>query len=110
MRRPRHRGSPSLNKLRDPDSNGILANNQITNTTVTLCGASPYYVPGEASGTWQNPVFPIDGNLKVKGTVSKLAGSFRIDDPLDPENKYLSHSFVESLDMMNVYNGGSRAI
>ena len=35
----------------------------------------------------------------------KFGGSFRIDDPLDPENKTLSHSFVESPDMMNVYNG-----
>jgi hypothetical protein len=30
---------------------------------------------------------------------------FKIDHPLDPENKYLSHSFVESPDMMNIYNG-----
>ena len=28
-----------------------------------------------------------------------------IDHPLDPENKYLYHSFVESPDMMNIYNG-----
>ncbi len=45
------------------------------------------------------------GNVHVNGTLSKSAGSFKIDDPLDPENKYLSHSFVESPDMMNVYNG-----
>lgn len=45
------------------------------------------------------------GDLHVNGTVSKLAGSFKIDHPLDPENKYLSHSFVESPDMMNIYNG-----
>ncbi len=37
--------------------------------------------------------------------VTKAGGSFRIDHPLDPENKYLSHSFVESPDMMNIYNG-----
>jgi len=43
--------------------------------------------------------------LYVNGTLSKKAGSFRIDHPLDPENKYLCHSFVESPDMMNVYNG-----
>ena len=30
---------------------------------------------------------------------------FRIDHPLDPENKYLIHSCVESPDMMNIYNG-----
>ena len=45
------------------------------------------------------------GNVHVAGNLSKSAGSFKIDHPLDPENKYLSHSFVESPDMMNVYNG-----
>lgn len=37
--------------------------------------------------------------------IAKGAGSFKIDHPLDPENKYLYHSFVESPDMMNIYNG-----
>ena len=41
----------------------------------------------------------------LSGTVSKSAGSFKIDHPLDPANKYLSHSFVESPDMTNVYDG-----
>lgn len=45
------------------------------------------------------------GNLQIIGTLSKAAGSFKIDHPLDPKNKYLSHSFVESPDMMNIYNG-----
>lgn len=45
------------------------------------------------------------GNLNVTGKLTKGSGSFKIDDPLDPANKYLSHSFVESPDMMNVYNG-----
>ncbi len=45
------------------------------------------------------------GNCHVSGTLSKSGGSFKIDHPLDPENKYLQHSFVESPDMMNVYNG-----
>jgi hypothetical protein len=43
--------------------------------------------------------------VTVTGTLSKGAGSFKIDHPLDPGNKYLYHSFVESPDMMNVYNG-----
>lgn len=46
-----------------------------------------------------------NGRVNVNGTLSKAAGSFKIDHPLDPANKYLSHSFVESPDMMNVYNG-----
>jgi hypothetical protein len=46
-----------------------------------------------------------DGNVVVNGRLSKNAGSFVIDHPLDPADKYLYHSFVESPDMMNVYNG-----
>ena len=45
------------------------------------------------------------GNVTVTGTLSKGGGSFKIDHPLDPANKYLYHSFVESPDMMNIYNG-----
>jgi hypothetical protein len=45
------------------------------------------------------------GNLLVTGTLSKGGGSFKIDHPLDPENKYLYHSFVESPDMKNIYDG-----
>jgi hypothetical protein len=64
-----------------------------------------------SSGT--NVVFSVDangngflaGNLNITGNLSKGSGSFRIDHPLDPANKYLSHSFVESPDMMNIYNG-----
>jgi len=39
------------------------------------------------------------------GSIIKSGGSFLIDHPLDPENRWLEHSFVESPDMMNVYNG-----
>jgi len=45
------------------------------------------------------------GDLTVTGKLTKGSGSFKIDHPLDPANRYLSHSFVESPDMMNVYNG-----
>jgi hypothetical protein len=46
-----------------------------------------------------------DGDVDVNGTLSKSGGSFKIDHPLNPANQYLYHSFVESPDMMNVYNG-----
>jgi len=45
------------------------------------------------------------GDTYVYGNLTKTSGSFRIDHPLDPTNKYLQHSFIESPDMMNVYNG-----
>ena len=47
------------------------------------------------------------GDVSVGGNLSKSGGSFKIDDPVDPENKYLYHSFVESPDMMNIYNGNA---
>lgn len=47
------------------------------------------------------------GNVQVAGTLTKSSGSFKIDHPLEPEKKYLYHSFVESPDMMNIYNGNT---
>ena len=44
-------------------------------------------------------------DLRVGGNISKGGGSFKIDHPLDPANKYLYHSFVESPDMKNIYDG-----
>jgi len=46
-----------------------------------------------------------NGNVNVDGNLSKAGGSFKIDHPLDPANKYLYHSFVESPDMKNIYDG-----
>src|SRR5918997_6839087 len=47
----------------------------------------------------------LDGNVTITGNLEKAGGSFKIDHPLDPANKYLCHSFVESPDMKNVYDG-----
>jgi hypothetical protein len=90
------------------------------NGTAGVVGESPqgYGVRGSALGTTglNYGVYGITassagyagyfaGRLHVTGTLSKAAGSFKIDHPLDPENKYLYHSFVESPDMKNVYDG-----
>jgi hypothetical protein len=45
------------------------------------------------------------GNVQVTGTVSQSVSLSKIDHPLDPANKYLYHSFVESPDMKNIYDG-----
>jgi hypothetical protein len=44
-------------------------------------------------------------NLEVVGTLTKGSGGFKIDHPLDPGGKYLSHSFVESPEMLTMYAG-----
>ena len=71
---------------------GIAARASVTGTALFADN------PGGVAGNFR-------GNVSVQGTVSKGGGSFKIDDPIDPANKYLYHSFVESPDMMNIYNG-----
>ncbi|BDQ03413.1 hypothetical protein [Ignavibacterium sp.] len=64
-----------------------------------------YGVYGRASGSGTNWAGYFNGDVNVTGTISKGGGSFKIDHPLDPQNKYLYHSFVESPDMKNIYDG-----
>src|SRR5215217_8822546 len=47
------------------------------------------------------------GRVEVFGdfTVANGRKRFKIDHPLDPQNKYLLHSSVESSEMKNVYDG-----
>ena len=74
-----------------------------TNNTAT--GGTKYGVYGTASGGTTNYAGYFLGNVQVTGSIAKGSGTFKIDHPLDPEHKYLYHSFIESPDMMNVYNG-----
>lgn len=69
-----------------------------------LSGTS-YGVYGTATGPGTSYGVYSIGNCHIQGTLTKTAGAFRIDHPLDPENKYLQHSFVESDEMKNVYDG-----
>jgi hypothetical protein len=66
-------------------------------------GGTGIFAEGGPPGNGDAGVF--QGNMDVNGSLSKSSGSFKIDHPLDPANKYLYHSFVESPDMMNIYDG-----
>jgi hypothetical protein len=71
-------------------------------------GSSAYGIVGDAyNASNDNYAGKFYSDVDIDGTLSKSGGSFRIDHPLDPENKYLQHSFVESPDMMNIYNGNA---
>jgi hypothetical protein len=56
------------------------------------------------AGLFEGPVV-FENNVDVNGYLYKSGGGFKIDHPLDPANKYLYHSFVESPDMKNLYDG-----
>ena len=66
--------------------------------------ANSYGVEGytEASGSYAGYFF---GDVHVTGTLSAGTKDFKIDHPLDPENKYLVHASVESNEMEDIYSG-----
>jgi hypothetical protein len=93
-----------------------------TVTGNTIIGGVPYYLGFYLLGDTQSTGYPAvittaatggatnlkwvaPASMNVVGTLTAGVKPFLIDDPLDPANKYLSHSVVESPDMMNVYNG-----
>ena len=67
-------------------------------------GANAKAVSGTAlNGGWAGF---FDGNVRITGTCCAAgAGTFQIDHPLDPANKYLNQTAMESPDMVNVYSG-----
>lgn len=64
---------------------------------------APALVSGQSTALTTNVT--VTGNAHVVGALSKGSGTFVIDHPLDPRNKLLFHSFVESPDVKNLYDG-----
>ena len=81
-------------------------------------GYAPYGdgLVGQSEGAGRSGIYAVnynsggfagffDGNVQVNGNLQKSGGGFHIDHPLAPEISYLNHSFVESPDMRNLYDG-----
>lgn len=51
----------------------------------------------------------LNGDVVVAGNLSKGGGGFLIDHPEDPADRILEHSFVESPDRKNIYDGVAAA-
>jgi hypothetical protein len=75
------------------------------NAVATATSGQSFGIYTQAASAGDPFAMYANGRVHVNGTLSKAAGSFKIDHPLEPERKWLQHSFVESPDMMNVYNG-----
>ncbi|MBI1805054.1 MAG: hypothetical protein HY033_08850 [Ignavibacteriae bacterium] len=100
----------SLLAVFDPDSAfdiGIGVRNDKTNASAVIGGAD-YGPVSKAIYGFSNQGYAgyFQGKVKVLGDFSVTGvKSFVIDHPLDPANKYLYHSCVESPDMKNIYDG-----
>lgn len=82
----------------------------LTGTNYGVVG-SGYSSSGNAYGVYgfigNSPGYAgyFNGKVRVSGFLEKAGGGFKIDHPIDSANKYLNHSFVESSEMKNVYDG-----
>lgn len=65
-------------------------------------GTNAYGIWGLSTTGWAGT---FSGNAQVTGNFYAGAKFFRIDDPIDPDNKMLIHSCVESSEMKNMYDG-----
>jgi hypothetical protein len=63
-----------------------------------LGGGTAVFAEGRPAGVF-------NGNVEVRGKLTKTSLNFKIDHPVDPANRYLSHAAVESDEMKNVYDG-----
>ena len=73
---------------------------------IAILGISLFVVPIFVGGqTTISHTSSLTVGLSITGTLSKGGGTFAIDHPLDPRNKLLFHSFVESPDVKNIYDG-----
>ena len=64
-----------------------------------------YAVYGSTSGSGTRYAGYFAGRVHISGPLTKPSGSFLIDHVLDPKNKTLRHSFVESPEDLCLYRG-----
>lgn len=91
---------------------GVMGGASSSSTSSTLVGVNAYVNgPGTNFAVWANAV---GGSSNYAGyfngllwasSASSGVKSFLIDHPLDPANKFLEHSSVESDQRMNIYRG-----
>jgi hypothetical protein len=76
-------------------------------SAANAAGVSGFHLTNQGPGIFAQgaPAGLFNGDVTINGRLRASVKSFVIDHPLDPENKYLSHSSVESPDLMNIYSG-----
>jgi len=76
-----------------------------TNPAGIFASWGPHGTPSPSGLTSFSGAVILQEDANIVGTIAKGSGTFAIDHPLDPSNKILYHSFVESPDVKNIYDG-----
>ena len=76
-------------------------------SAANAAGVAAFHLTNQGPGIFAQgtPAGLFNGDVTINGRLRASVKSFVIDHPLDPANKYLSHSSVESPDLMNIYSG-----
>ena len=76
-------------------------------SAANAAGVAAFHLTNQGPGIFAqgSPAGLFNGDVTINGRLRASVKSFVIDHPLDPANKYLSHSSVESPDLMNIYSG-----
>lgn len=95
---------------KDQNGNIILSNIGVSGSSIDDDGVygksqNGTGVHGITNRSDRNYAGKFDGNVHITGVISTTVARSQMDHPLDSANKYLSHSFVESSEMKNIYDG-----
>lgn len=75
-------------------------------SAITTQVADPTSVALSVSNVAGGIAAQVEGDIEISGVLSATGGkNFKIDHPLDPANKFLYHTSVESPDRTNLYSG-----
>jgi hypothetical protein len=86
--------------------NALAAGATLINGTVGPSGSrSTVFLVDSSGNVSTSGNVSMGGNLNVTGAITAGTKDFKIDDPLDPDRKFLYHASVESSEMMNMYTG-----
>jgi hypothetical protein len=109
-------GTTAMGVLGDSNGTGMVAtsdtgqalvaeNNSSSDTLVSINNSTglPLFVAGPGGSVRVDG----NGNLFATGAINGASKNFRIDHPVDPTNKYLNHTSIESSEMLNLYTGNA---
>ena len=88
--------------------NGVLALGGFSNSAGKSAGDGLLAFRGSGvNGASDGLAGFFEGDVAIQGNFEVTGGTknFKIDHPLDPENKYLVHAAVESSEVLNLYTG-----
>ena len=72
---------------------------------ISQTGTAMRAVSSNGTGLWVGGFTELTGDVDITGRLVGGGKQFKIDHPLDPENRYLAHMSIESSEQLTCYSG-----